>query len=110
MVCTKCCLDMDGVLVSLVEGICRVHNVPNPYDNGCGTYDLAGALDMAVEELWEPCGSHEFWANLQPWPEANEIVQMVEAAFGEDVILLSTPILSPASITGKMESISFVLI
>lgn len=100
---TKCCLDMDGVLVNLEQGICRVHDVTNPYENGYREWDIAKALNISVEELWRPCTSHEFWANLEKLPEADEIVRMVEARFGEKVVLLSTPIESPASMTGKME-------
>lgn len=100
----KCLLDMDGVLVDIIGGLARAHQLPaDPYDDPAhlGKYALSEVMGMKPWKIWKPCG-FSFWSELEPLPECHDIIALVEATFGrENVCLLSTPIASTTSVSGK---------
>jgi len=95
-----CFLDMDGVLVDAVKGMCEHHKIPSPWLDpaNLGKWDIDKLSGIKPSEFWGAFG-HDFWANL-PWmPDGKEILAIVEAHFGADnVCILTSP---PASNQGE---------
>ena len=90
----KCLLDMDGVLVNFVKGICAAHNRTDPYEqrHNLGFFDMDKIWQMPAHIFWEPTRSPEFWANLEPMKNADAIMEIVLDTFGpEQVCLLTAP-------------------
>ena len=99
----KCLLDLDGVLVDFVAGVCKAHGSCNVYERpeSRGQYMMEPLLGVSGNKFWEPC-DEEFWANLDPMPDGFDILHTVEAAFGQDnICLLTSPSLNPGCASGK---------
>lgn len=100
----KVLLDLDGVLVDFVRGMCESHGRENPFDSGHTDYYLEKAWGMPESEFWAPSDCSEWWAELPKTEEADDIVDLVERYFGmENVCILTSPTLSPLSLAGKVE-------
>lgn len=100
----KVLLDLDGVLVNFVGGMCESHNRPDPFEEGHTDYYLEKAWDMSLSAFWKPAENAEWWANLPKTKEADDIVQLVEAYVGFDnVCILTSPTVNPLSLAGKVQ-------
>lgn len=101
----RCLLDMDGVLVDFNGGACRLHKKEDPYLHGAnrGLWNLWEALGLSREEFFSPLGE-EFWANLEPYPWMDLLVEMVSRAFGgsENVCLMTSPVRTAGCAEGKI--------
>lgn len=93
----KCLLDLDGVLVSLVEGISKAHNFMNPWhdEEHHGKYFGSGKMcelwKITDSKLWSVSNA-EFWAGLDPMPDYKEILEKLELFFGrKNICILSNP-------------------
>ena len=101
----KVLLDMDGVLVNFVGGICKALGKENPFDNrhNLGKWDLAAIWGISEEEFWEACSSHLFWTHLDWMLDGRMILRAAEDAVGaENVYILTTPAPDPESAYGKL--------
>lgn len=103
-------LDMDGVIIDFVGGVCRAHGRPNPYltdPKALGAWDIDKIWNMSVEEFWAPCDKNpKFWDDLEKMPDADEIVDAVCSKFGEEnVAILTAPSQDPECVPGKRRSI-----
>jgi 5'(3')-deoxyribonucleotidase len=102
--CLKILLDMDGVLADFVGGICRAHDRSNPFDDPAnrGRYEMTDIWGISATQFWKPA-DEEFWANLEPTPEASEVVRLAVETVGIDnVCILSSPRSDPHCIPGKI--------
>lgn len=101
----KLFIDMDGVLVDFVNGACKLHGIPNPYDDGTcpvGQWDFVKTLMMSEEEFWKGM-EEDFWAGLDPYPEAMKVIDYLKARCGIDnLCLLTSPSYNEGSPTGKL--------
>lgn len=100
----KCLLDLDGVLVDFVGGICRAHGQPNIYADGKnrGLYGMEEIMGLSATKFWEPA-NEEFWASLDWMPDGREILAAAEEAFGaNNVCLLTSPSLNVGATAGKV--------
>lgn len=100
----KCLLDLDGVLCDFVTGICAAHNSPNVYDNpaNAGKYAMEELLGLSATQFWKPC-DEAFWAGLPRMRDFQQILSLVEDAFGqENVCLLTSPSVNEGCATGKI--------
>lgn len=62
-----------------------------------------GLPPLTKAEFWKTNSNHEFWANFPVSPEADFIIsKSVELVGEENVFLLSSPTLSPESLSGKL--------
>lgn len=104
----RCFLDMDGVLVDFIKGICEAHERDNPYSDAknAGSYWLHKIWGISNTKFWEPAQDADFWADLDKTPECDEIISRVEMVFGENVCLLTAPSLAPGCMEGKREWIT----
>lgn len=101
----KVLIDMDGVLVDFVSGICKAHGQTNPYDDpkNLGRFEIDEIWGMEPEAFWSKA-NRQFWENLEPMPEATTLIQFLEATVGaENLCILSTPSKSHESIPGKIK-------
>lgn len=103
----KAMLDLDGVIVDFVKGVCRLYHVDNPYikpggPRGDGAWDLLELLKIAEpKSFWNFLG-FDFWANLEKTPEADRIVQTVLRTVGnENVCFLTSPCSAMGCSDGK---------
>jgi len=96
-------LDMDGVLVDFVGGVCKTHNKPWPYDPDVqGSWDLEPLFGIQSPEFWAPLG-YEFWAELEPYPHFREFLCALEDKFGaRHICLLTSPPRTQGAIEGKL--------
>lgn len=100
----KVLLDIDGVLADFVGGACRLHGVDNPYDKqeNLGHYEIQDLIGISGPPFWDPMGE-EFWAGLDVYPWAHQIVHDLEALYGLDnICLLTSPVRTPGCTRGKM--------
>jgi len=99
----KILLDMDGVLVDFVKGLCTFHNKPYPFTPGVqGSWDLEPILKMSSKDLWSPLG-YDFWAGLDPYSYMEEYLNLLETKFGrENICLLTSPPKSVGAVEGKI--------
>lgn len=101
----KVLLDMDGVVSDLNGGACRLHGVSDPYNNhdNHGNYGIQKLMGIPAPEFWGAMG-REFWANLEPTPHMKEYVNLLVKAFGgENICLLTSPVLTEGCYEGKMD-------
>lgn len=100
-----CFLDMDGLLVDFVQGMCEIHNRPSPYldKSNWGKFDdIADLMGMSRTEFWA-IAEEEFWANL-PWTvEGKDIYALAAGLFPlEQLTILSSPSWNLGSLPGKI--------
>lgn len=100
----KIFLDLDGVLVDFVGGICAWHERPNPYQQGISAeYAIEDIWGMPRTHFWEPCSDPQFWANLEWTEDGQDILhEVLEFADTSDICLLTSPTLDPEAAKGKM--------
>lgn len=99
-------LDMDGVLVDFVGGICRALGKPYPYDHpsSFGIWETWKLLGATEAEFWTACHSRVFWSLLDWMPDGKEMLATItERVDPKQVFLLTSPSLSPGSYAGKAE-------
>lgn len=101
----KLLLDMDGVCVDFIKGICEAHRRPNPYDDpkNLGQYNMERMWDMPVEKFFEPTNSVDWWHTLDPMYDLDSIIELILKYFRpEDVCVLSKPPThAPCAMEGK---------
>lgn len=109
-------VDLDGVLVNFHDGLLKVHQIDCPYlsdRSHLGEWDIYGAIqkqklkagnkEIPKEKFWAPCLTKEFWVELQPTPEYQQVLKIVEDAVGfTHIALLTSPFWSAECIYGKM--------
>lgn len=90
-------LDLDGVLVDFHKGVCAIHN--QPYQDTWIEPELWG---MTKTEFWRRC-DEDFWANLEPMFDMQQILDVVcKAVEIEKVgILTAAPHSSSYAMEGK---------
>lgn len=89
-----CFLDMDGVLVDFVGGVCAAHNRETPYlsPNSYGIFEMETVWGISTDEFWTPTQFDGFWSNLDKTPEADNLVELACSKFGtENVCILTSP-------------------
>lgn len=86
----KCFIDMDGVLVDFLAGAMRLHNKKFE-DINHGAWDPKNSFNMSEEEFWAPVNA-DFWADLPPTPQCQQLFQLLADRFGmENLCILSAP-------------------
>lgn len=97
-------LDLDGVLVDFVGGICKAHNVDVPYLDGQeNTYYIEDLLGLSKKQFWEPANDARFWENLEWTPDGKYILESILRVFpSHSICILSSPSLAPEAAAGKM--------
>lgn len=98
-------LDMDGVLADFNAGIHLAHGKPIPQiGSGPQKWDLEKTWGITLQEFWAPSNNIEFWAGLPMTPEADLIVDTLEAKVGaKNVALLTNPSLFDGCIGAKRQ-------
>lgn len=101
----KCLIDMDGVLVDFVKGICELRGRENPYllESNRNIFDMDKIWGISHEEMFKDA-EHDFWANLEWTSEGKEILNTLVNTFGIDnCCILSSPSKNLGSMSGKLE-------
>lgn len=100
----KVLLDLDGVLVDFVKGVCKLHGKEDPYtdEKNHGVWNLETIFGIELTQFWKGM-EHDFWYNLPAMQDAFEILEAVESVVPPaDICILSSPSLNPGSATGKI--------
>lgn len=101
---------MDGVIVNFVEGACNKLGRPNPYydpagqvvDTARGEFNVWKLLDVPIEVMLGGLTAED-WENLEPMPDAFDILTLVEDYFGKkNVCILSNPMAHPSVVADVM--------
>lgn len=101
----KCFLDLDGVLVDFVGGICRAHGRENPYllRENLGHWHVGEIWGMPDEAFYAPMDA-DFWAGLRMLPDGAEILQLLEECFEpHNICLLTSPTRTRGAVEGKVQ-------
>ena len=104
-------IDMDGVLCNYVKGVCKVFGFD--YDDFIeemkpGEYDLSkhpAFIDMKFENDMIDIAIQDdilFWSELEPYPEAKELVDFIDDNF-EKWRICTTPKNYPECYAGKVQ-------
>lgn len=102
-------LDMDGVLADFNKATHKAHGRPDSYSEGSpffpgslGRFDIEKIWGISAKEFWQALDGPTFWEDIEPMPDADDIVAMVVEKFGADnICVLTSPSLSPYCIPGK---------
>jgi len=101
-------LDMDGVLCDFVGAALRVHRQLDALDHWpAGEWDIAKVLRVKSEEFWWRIDHHgeRFWASLQPYPWAADLVRLLES-MSVPITIASSLSYDPYSAAGKLQWLS----
>ena len=99
-------VDMDGVLVDLMGGVCAKFGVPMPENP---TYDLS---EIGIPDVWDYIAGEgaRFWEDLPAYPWTQKVVKLaVTYAAEENVYILSKPTVAPGCWAGKVKWVRRVL-
>lgn len=102
----QCLLDMDGVIADFMTQLAVYHGRPSPYvdSSAYGIWDTEKLWGITVEQFWAPIkvDSLAFWKMIPKTPEADAIVALVSATFGEaNVAILTAPSDDAGAVPGK---------
>lgn len=100
----KCLIDMDGVLVDFVKGICELRGRENPYEkeSSRGIFDMDKLWGISVKEMFDGA-EHDFWANLEWTEDGKEILSTLIDEFGiKNCCILSSPSRNLGCMSGKL--------
>jgi len=88
----KILLDMDGVLVDFVAGICKWFNKPYPYDlpESKGVWDVDRLLGIRPEEFEFCLNNARFWRELLWTNDGTKIFNAAYKCAGEENMFLIT--------------------
>lgn len=99
-------IDMDGVLVNYVAGVCRAFGVahrPYPFPRGDWDFFAHPPLSKSADDV-APVMDHDFYAGLDWLPDGEEIVSRSEKKVGAaNVYLLTAPWDTPGCYDGKLD-------
>ena len=96
----KVFLDLDGVLVDFIRGVCEAFGRNDPSTNWCFWENWEGVTTKDVDKKCDVF----FWESLYWTHDGREIEQAVRHKFSEQNIYpLTTPMPNPGSGTGKLE-------
>ena len=96
-------LDMDGVIVDFVNGVCKVFGKANPYPKETRDYSFWHAWsDISFEDVNNIC-TQEFWHKLDWMYDGRDTLRAIKDTIGlEKIYLLTMPMPNPETATGKM--------
>ena len=100
----KIMLDLDGVLANFVKGMCKSHDLFDPYYNSMnlGKWDMDKLWCMSPAQFWAPTNSDSWWASLEWMPDGMDIYQACVDTVGIDnVCILTACSASPECAAGK---------
>jgi 5'(3')-deoxyribonucleotidase len=100
----KLLIDMDGVLVDFVGGLCKVLNRPlDSIDYPLGVYDITKVFGMSEDEIWDRVNAFpNFWVDLEPYPWAKQILEIAETRFKNNWYIATSPSRSEQSASQKV--------
>lgn len=108
-----CFLDMDGVLVNFVGGLCKALGMKTysyyEYSFTKNYFDFWKEIDGVTDKIYrETISRKEFWSNLKWMHDGNDIYELIVEKFGfENVFLLTGIDIDDVdveqAVAGKME-------
>lgn len=101
----KIYLDMDGVIADFVKAIHKAHGRPYCYEDPSarGCFEIETIWGTSANDFWKT-DTYEFWNSVEPTPEAEGIVRLVEWAVGsENVAVLTSPSNGSGCVPGKKD-------
>lgn len=97
-------LDSDAVLFNFLKSACKVLNIEYPrnyiFESDKWLYEKCG---LTKKQFWSKIHGHNFWANLEPFPWAQDLIDIIDRNT-ENWIVLSKPSLDSGAYSGKFES------
>ena len=91
----KIFLDLDGVLVDFVGGICKWFNKPYPYDSpeSKGVWEIDQLIGITHGAFWAAFHDIQFWQDLSWTKDGNDILEAAVRYAGDErnVYLITNP-------------------
>ena len=97
-------LDLDGVLVDFVGGLCKRCGKPYPYTQpeSLGEWNCYGLMGLTKQEVFESLSDPQFWLGLAFTHDAMDILRACRRTVGpHGVSLLSCASGHPGAVYGK---------
>src|ERR1700761_7792245 len=100
-------MDVDGCLCDFEMGVLKAFGETRESlypDWPPGEFQMEIPLMQSLDDFWKTIDSiPHFWESLQPMPDAEEILSVVEKYFGEEnIILCTSPSRNPDASAGKV--------
>ena len=95
-------VDLDGVCISMSQSAAYAHNIELP--KGIIPDDFLYKAVGNKKEFWRKCRGNEFWANLEPYEWAKELLTVIDKS-GIDWCFLSKTSRDSGSSSGKYECV-----
>lgn len=95
----RVCLDLDGVMANWSKQCCAYMDIPYPAAHQWGERELD---NMAGKGMWEKCRGYSFWFNIEPFPWAHQIRDMVRK-HTKEWIYLTKASHDPDAYSGKFD-------
>lgn len=70
--------DVDGVICNFIQGLIDAHGWDIKHDDFT-SWNHHHTLGVSDEEMWKPTYDGKFWLNLQPYPWANELLEILRS-------------------------------
>lgn len=105
MPCIFINLDCDGVLANFAKGACDAHCRPFVVNK----WNFFEDWGITVDQFWEKCTGHHFWANLEKYDHANDLVYHLRQLCREykaELTITTAPSLDPECINAKLQWLS----
>ena len=95
-------LDMDGVCADFVGSACRAHRTtPDAVPWATCGFDMFNGMGLTEQEFWAPLQGFDFWANLEPYPWLDALLDLCCTA-SDDVYFCTMPNRDPECLSGKL--------
>lgn len=82
-------LDLDGVIINWVEGVCDWFKIPYEPEKVTHCDSLQELTNTPSKEFWEKIKTPDFWENLKPYQHSNSFIKQLQQL--GTVILMSSP-------------------
>lgn len=98
----KIFLDLDGVIANFSKAACKRLDIKYPSKH---EFKQKGEFFSDIPEgiFYSTLKGHDFWADLEIFPYANELVEVVNNTSKGNWMFLTKPMLDPGCYSGKYE-------
>jgi len=95
-------IDLDGVLVDILKGLCTLFKLPHLYDRWPQNDRVSRVLGISDAAVWKAvaCHSPRWWVQLPVYPHARELVGMLQDH--APIRICTRPAEDPMSAAGKL--------
>ena len=96
---TEVLLDCDGILSNFPEAACKAHGREYVLEEITSFNWYQDIWEMSSKEFWQQIRGHDFWYNMEPYPWAKELIELLDYEF----TIVTSPSLDSAFATARTD-------